>query len=122
VHTPGTTLWRASGRYSWTDFPPSSRQSRFTVGAACAAMSRPTAVEPVNDTQSTRGSLDSSRAPSAPSSTTTLSTPSGRPTSAAASPKTSADSGVRGLGRRTTEHPATSAEITFHTFVWNGKL
>ena len=54
--------------------------TRFTVGAAWARMRFPTAVEPVNDTMSTAGSVVSSSAASLPCSTTTLSTPAGSPT------------------------------------------
>ena len=54
-------------------------------------------------------------APVAPSSTTTLSTPGGRPAASAAAPKISDEIGVSGLGRRITELPAISAGISF----WN---
>ena len=46
----------------------------------------------------------------------------GSPASSAASPITSASSGVSGLGRSTIVQPASSAGTTFQTFVMNGKL
>ena len=57
----------------------------------------------------------SSSAPSAPASTTTLSTPGGRSAASAAAPNTSEESGVSGLGRSITELPAMSAGMSF----WN---
>ncbi len=36
-------------------WPPSSSETRLSVGAHCAAISRPTRVEPVNDTARTSG-------------------------------------------------------------------
>ena len=57
----------------------------------------------------------SSSAPPAPASTTTLSTPGGRPAASAAAPNISDEIGVSGLGRRITELPAISAGISF----WN---
>ena len=80
--------------------------------AAAAAMTfRPVAVEPVNDTRSTRGS-DESRAPTPWSAeATTLSTPGrdvgllGGDAPERASPST----GVSGAGLSTTVHPAASA-------------
>ncbi|MCY1466437.1 hypothetical protein D9M71_847430 [compost metagenome] len=37
------------------DLPPSSRHTRFTVGAAASATQMPAVVEPVKDTMSTSG-------------------------------------------------------------------
>ena len=67
---------------------------------------------------STAGSVVSSSAPAAPASTTTLSTPGGRPATSAAEPKISDEIGVSGLGRRMTELPAISAGISF----WNAMM
>ncbi len=75
----------------------------------------PTVVEPVNDTMSTAGSVVSIAAPVAPASTTTLSTPGGRPAASAAAPKINDEIGVSGLGRRMTVFPAISAGMSF----WN---
>ena len=83
------------------------------MGAACARILRPATVDPVNDTMSTAGCDVSNSAPEVPDSTTTLSTPAGRPAASAAMPKTNDDIGVNGLGRRMTELPAISAGINF---------
>src|SRR2546430_628050 len=79
---------------------------------------RPTAVDPVNDTMSMAGGVVSSSAPAAPSSTMMLNTPAGSPAASAASPNTSDEIGVSGLGRRMTELPAISAGMSF----WNAMM
>ena len=68
------------------DLPPSSRNTRFSVSAPRAAMRLPTAVEPVNEIMSTRGSPVST-SPTAAGSTdvTTLNTPGGMSVSSATS-------------------------------------
>ena len=92
------------------------------VGAAWPAIAAPTPLEPVKLTRSTPGWVERRAAPSGPCSTTTFTTPGGRPASSAASPIASASSGVCGLGRSTTVHPAISAGTSFHTLVVNGKF
>ena len=119
---PSPPSAKVSGRWSWTLLPPSSRMTRFKVGAACAAMARPTVVEPVNDTTSTARCVLNSTPPSLPASGTTLRTPGGRSASSAASPSTVASSGVSGLGRSTTVQPARRAGTTFQILVMRGKL
>ena len=93
--------------------PPSSGDTRLTVGAAWVRILRPATVEPVNETMSTAGWLVSNSAPAVPASTTTLSTPGGSPAASAAAPKISDEIGVSGLGRRITELPAISAGMSF---------
>ena len=83
---------------------------------------RPTAVDPVNDTMSTAGWVDSSSAPAEPDSTSTLSTPGGSPAASAAAPRTSEDSGVSGLGRTITELPASRAGMIFCIAIMNAAL
>ena len=95
---------------------------RFMVAAPWAAMARPTAADPVKLTRSTPRWLLNSSPPAAPCSGTTLSTPGGSSASAAASPMTSASSGVSGLGRSTTVQPVTIAGTTFQMLVTKGKL
>ena len=56
---PATAATSASSSAIAADLPPSSRKTRFRVGAAAAMIARPVAVEPVNDTMSTRGSVTS---------------------------------------------------------------
>ena len=48
-----------------------------------------------------------------PASTTTLSTPGGRPAASAAAPKINDEIGVSGLGRKITELPAIRAGMSF---------
>ena len=60
--------------------------------------------------------------PSRPSSMITLNTPGGAPAASAASAKASAESGVRGLGRRMTEDPVNSGGMAFHMSIQKGKL
>ena len=48
-----------SSRMMFADLPPSSRKTFFTVADAHSMMRRPTSVEPVNVTKSTRASLAS---------------------------------------------------------------
>ena len=59
------------------DLPPSSRKTFLVVAAALAMTSRPVAVEPVNETRSTRGSAVSCRPASGRLLVTTLTTPAG---------------------------------------------
>ena len=61
---PATAATSASSSAIAADLPPSSRKTRFSVGAAAAMIARPVAVEPVNDTMSTRGSVASTAATS----------------------------------------------------------
>lgn len=85
---------------------PSSRNTFLMVAAASAITLRPVAVEPVNETKSTRGSL-ASMAPSAWSvEVTMLTTPGGMSVcSAISSPSTAATHGVSGAGLSTTVLP-----------------
>ena len=73
--------------------PPSSSESRFTLGADCAIKSDPTRVEPVKEILRTP-SLPVSSAPiSAGSPVTTLTTPAGMPARSARTPSASAEKG-----------------------------
>src|SRR5690349_11233169 len=105
------------------DLPPSSRNTRLSDSAALAMTLRPVAVEPVNDTTSTRGSV-LSIAPIAWSELlTTLSTPGGRSVSVAAMAATAAAAhGVSGAGLRTTVQPAARAGPTLARLIWWGKF
>ena len=67
---------------------------------------------------STVGCGVSSSAPAVPPSTTTLSTPAGRPAASAAMAKSNDEIGVSGLGRRITELPAINAGTSF----WNAMM
>ena len=89
------------------DLPPSSRNTRFSVSAPRAAMCLPTAVEPVKEIMSTRGSPVSTSPTSAGSAdVTTLTTPGGMSVSSATSlPIHVAEYGVSGAGFSTTVQP-----------------
>ena len=105
------------------DFPPSSSSNRFSVPPAAAMMSRPTAVDPVKVTMSTRGS--STRARLAPRSdvVTTLTTPGGMSVaSSTIRARASPANGESGDGLRTTVLPAASAGPSFMTFIVWGKF
>ena len=115
VHTPpaasGSTAARsASSSTMWVDLPPSSITVFFTVGAAAARILRPTAVEPVKVTMSTRGSEVRTEATSLSLDTTTWKMPGGRSVSSAAMrPSSSPAHGVSWAGLSITALPASSA-------------
>ncbi len=79
----------ASGRMMLGDLPPSSSVTRLRSRPHRSAISRPTALEPVNATLSTPGCATSA-APVEPSPVSTLRTPGGSPASRASSPSRSA--------------------------------
>ena len=98
---------------------------RLTVGAHCAASSRPTSVEPVNDRWRTVSLAHSARPISierAPSAVITLSTPAGTPARCASSASASALSGVCSAGLITTVQPAASAGATLRVIIDIGKF
>src|SRR6478609_7768883 len=69
---PATADTSASSSAIAADLPPSSRNTFFRVGAAAAMIALPVAVEPVNDTMSTRGSVVRVAATALSSGVTTL--------------------------------------------------
>jgi hypothetical protein len=103
--------------------PPSSIEQLVTVAAAVASRTRPTSVEPVNDSFRTRGSAsmaDTTRP--AVAVQTTLTTPSGTPASRRIAATASAVSGVSLAGFRTTVHPAASAGAILRVAMAAGKF
>ena len=68
----------ASSSTMSADLPPSSRKSRFSVGAPFSMIRRPTAVDPVNEMRSTRGSVTRSSATWLSVVVTTWKTPAGK--------------------------------------------
>mmetsp|Transcript_19747 Transcript_19747/g.34689 ORF Transcript_19747/g.34689 Transcript_19747/m.34689 type:complete len:341 (+) Transcript_19747:363-1385(+) len=105
--------------------PPSSSDTRFTVGAACAMSSLPTSVEPVKLIFRTRGSphrAQPAAAAPARSVVTTLNSPFGNPARPASSPSASAVSGVSSEGLTMVAHPAASAGATFLVIIAAGKF
>ena len=104
------------------DFPPSSRCTRFRVGAAAAMMRLPVATLPVKLILSTNG-LSTSLAPSSGRSpVTTLNTPAGRSHSSIASAINRSISGAYGDGLITMVQPAARAGPIFWTVTKNGKF
>ena len=84
-------------------------------------IARPVAVEPVNDTMSTRGSVARTDATWFERGVTTLNTPGGMSVSSATSrPSSQASHGVSGAGLRTTVQPAASAGPTLARLIWVG--
>ncbi len=101
--------------------PPSSRVTRLVVAAAEAITSRPTWVEPVNDTFATPGCATSA-APARPSPVSTLSTPAGSPARSQIAARRSIVSGVCSAGLTTTVQPAASAGASLCAAVMIGKF
>jgi hypothetical protein len=100
----------ASSSTTSADFPPSSRKSRFRVGAPFSMMRRPTAVEPVKEIRSTRASVTRSSATPLSVVGTTWKTPSGKSVrSATRRPMRVAFHGVSGAGLRITVLPVARA-------------
>ena len=96
----------ASSSTMSADLPPSSRKSRFSVGAPFSMMRRPTAVEPVKEMRSTRGSVTSSSATALSEVVTTWRTPGGKSVcSATRRPMRVAFHGVLGAAFRITVLP-----------------
>jgi hypothetical protein len=98
--------------------PPSSRCSRFTVGAAAAITSRPARTEPVSATIAGTGCCTIA-SPVERSPHTTFSTPSGS-TSAASSASISGVTGVLGALLSTTALPAATAGAHFQVAIISG--
>ena len=119
-HAPARS---ASSSTRNADLPPSSRKTFLIVAAPAAITARPVLVDPVNDTMSTRGSLDSN-APTAWSlEVTMLTTPGGMSVcSAISSPRTAAHQGVSGAGLRTMVLPAARAGPSLARLIWCGKF
>src|SRR4051812_445211 len=114
----------ASSSTTLADLPPSSRNTRFNVSADRAAMRLPTAVEPVNEIMSTRGSpVTISPASAGSDPVTTFTTPGGMSVSSATIlPMNVAEYGVSGAGFSTTVHPAANAGPSLDRLRMNGKF
>ena len=105
----------------WVDLPPSSITVFFTVGAAAARILRPTAVEPVKVTMSTRGSEVRTAATSLSLDTTTWKMPGGMSVSSAAMrPSSSPAHGVSWAGLSITAFPASNAGTLSATLRYSG--
>ena len=113
----------ASSSRMFADLPPSSRKHFFTVSAQSRMMARPVAVEPVNDSMSTRSSVVRTRPDSRREDGTTFTTPGGMSVfSATSRPMIVAAHGVSGEGFSTIVQPLARAGATFVRFRYTGKL
>ncbi len=97
--------------------PPSSWATRLTVGAAFLATSMPARVEPVKETMSTSGWLDSAAPTPGPSPWTRLNTPAGTPAACMISAKICAENGATSDGFSTIVQPVASAGDTLQA-IW----
>lgn len=107
AHAPARS---ASSSTMKADLPPNSRNTFLSVWAAAVMTALPVSVEPVKDTRSTRGSVDSCAPREWSLDVTMLTTPGGKSVSCAISvPTSAAHQGVSGAGLSTTVFPAASA-------------
>ncbi len=102
------------------DLPPSSSDSGVRLAAAALAMIRAVGTDPVKEIRRTPGWATSAAPASSPYPCTTLSTPSGRPASAAMSHRSEAVSGDHSDGFSTTVSPAASAGAIFQVASMSG--
>src|ERR1041384_4068378 len=105
-----------------TFLPPISRWTFLKEAAHCSLISRPVAVEPVNDITFTSGSVSIGAAAPGPSPVTRLTTPGGTPASTSACTKLIAESGASSAGLKTTVLPQTSAGRIFQDGTAIGKF
>jgi hypothetical protein len=112
----------ASAKTRLADLPPSSSETRLIPSAAACITSRPTTVEPVNDTLRTSGWRTNARPATVPFPGSTLSTPAGNPQASASSPSSRAVSGVSSAGLCTTVLPIASAGASFQLAMRSGKF
>ena len=112
----------ASSRMMFALFPPSSKVTLFTLGAANSDTLTPAFVDPVKLTISTSGWLASVSPISLPWPEIRLKTPFGRPISSRMSARTNAFSGASLDGFRTIVHPAAIAGATLPIIWCRGKF
>src|SRR5450756_875585 len=120
---PSTASSRFASSITMIGFlPPISRWTCLNVGAHASLIVCPTAVEPVNETTLTRGSLRSGMPTFEPLPVTTLKTPGVRPASSRARAKFTTESGVSVAGLMTTVLPHTRAAVVFQAGIAIGKF
>ena len=95
------------------DFPPSSKLTGVSDSAAARPIRRAVCGEPVKLSRARSGCAASAAPASSPLPCTTLSTPAGRPASAATSASIEQVSGVHSGSLSTTVFPAARAGPTF---------
>lgn len=96
-----SSVAQASANTTLGFFPPSSRATFLTVGAAAWATFVPLASPPVKETRSTSGCSESRAPTGTPAPVTRLATPSGSPASARSRIRWTVESGVTSLGLST---------------------
>src|SRR6185437_4929846 len=100
--------------------PPSSKCTRFKVGAPCAMMAEPVALSPTNPIALIAGCSVSALPASSPMPCTVLRTPSGTPACFTSFASRSAVTGDHSAGLWTTVQPAASAGAIFQVDSMNG--
>src|ERR1700733_6093781 len=100
--------------------PPSSKCTRFKVGAPCAMMAEPVALSPTNPIAFIAGCSVNALPASSPRPCTVLSTPSGTPACLTRFAKRSAVTGDHSAGLCTTVQPAARAGAIFQVDSMNG--
>ena len=111
----------ASSSTTKADLPPSSRKTFFTVSLPTAMIRRPTGVDPVKVTMSTRGSATRASPTSAAEEVRTFTTPAGISVcSAMIRPMAAVSQGASGGPFSTVVHPAASAGTSFASEIWRG--
>ena len=123
--TASSARSRSASSNTITGFlPPSSKCTRFRVGAPCAMISEPVLLSPTKPTALISGCSVSALPASSPMPCTMLTTPAGRPclrmTPSMIWLSSVADSGLHSAGLCTTVQPAASAGAIFHVDSMNG--
>ena len=119
--TASSARSRSASSNTITGFlPPSSKCTRFRVGAPCAMIAEPVALSPTKPIALMAGCSVSALPASSPMPCTVLSTPSGRPACLASLASRSAVTGDHSAGLCTTVQPAASAGAIFQVDSMNG--
>src|SRR5450432_1734057 len=119
--TASSARSRSASANTITGFlPPSSKCTRFKVGAPCAMIAAPVAVSPTKAIALIAGCSVSALPASSPMPWTVLSTPSGTPACFTSFASRSAVTGDHSAGLWTTVQPAASAGAIFQVESMNG--
>src|SRR5437762_6809744 len=119
--TASSARSRSASSNTITGFlPPSSKCTRFKVGAPCAMIADPVELSPTNPIALIAGCSVSALPASSPMPCTVLSTPSGTPACLTSFARRSAVTGDHSAGLWTTVQPAASAGAIFQVESMNG--
>src|SRR5262245_6766294 len=119
--TASSARSRSASSNTITGFlPPSSKCTRFRVGAPCVMMAEPVALSPTKPMALIAGCSVSALPASSPKPCTVLSTPSGTPASFTSLASISAVTGDHSAGLCTTVQPAARAGAIFQVESMNG--